>query len=444
MKFEKILILFLVLLITPMVANSASLSYCSIKTSCDASETAIFRTSDVFNAHAELNSQSPAVFGYNVCCSGTDISTSPTSFNVQAPIRLFSSTNSHVSTDNSYTNPVYIGSALNNQFSCNIKNTNCNLNEACVVSVSDITNAHVSNCTGVGSYATKVCCSFGSSSVVPSSNQCILRDSYWYSGDGSTQYSPNYIEMNNTLVRLVANTAGCSDIANAINFSVWRRDCSQNGILLDNSTGIPSCTGGNFDLVESMPSPSGINNNFSYASWYTNYKAFNSSNEQEYIIVAKIIGSYNATFSPSLFVNKTNNPNYTPIICENGDCNAPKTCGDNILQSSSEVCDGNLSCSGANYYCYNCRACLSVGIGSLTTSTSTLCKTKTAGEKYGEYIVNTTTRYKNSSISSTITTKKCILAKEIVPFFDFTNLFVTIILLIVFYVFMIKKENKNK
>ncbi len=125
---------------------------CSVKTSCSAGETGIFKMSDLTNAHAgDLSSSYP----YVVCCSGVGNSCAG---NYDIVLKLSDTDNAHVGyKGSSYSTSICISSE-ETSVDC-IYSSSCPADYACLASVSStdpqFTNAHVGDCNA---YTNKVCC----------------------------------------------------------------------------------------------------------------------------------------------------------------------------------------------------------------------------------------------------------------------------------------------
>lgn len=158
---------------------AVSISSCTY-TNAPGSGALLFRASGPTNAHVEDPSFSN--YPYFVRCSGTDLgagaifSASPPSYGGNTAY-VYSNTNSHVATQpitflSGGVAYLYDTSGANAQLSCGTVtgisggdgNAECTATgwDACVYSVSGVTNAHVAACSGVGiSYPNKICCRVG-------------------------------------------------------------------------------------------------------------------------------------------------------------------------------------------------------------------------------------------------------------------------------------------
>ncbi len=128
---------------------------CRVDTACQSWETDVLHISSLFNAHAELPPPPQGNYPYKICCQGPvtlGIScTAGTTF-----LKLSSPTNAHVEKAMlyNYSEQACISGTL---ISC-AYGSDCG-DDACLASISGDSNAHIANCTGDGSYPTKVCCS---------------------------------------------------------------------------------------------------------------------------------------------------------------------------------------------------------------------------------------------------------------------------------------------
>lgn len=144
---------------TPDPVNCAHKLYCAVKPSCGPTEADLMHLSNIFNAHAEMPAQSN--YPYKLCCRlpGAFLGTDCAADDAAPFLNLYSVTNAHVERADlaNYPNTACISGAV---ISCDW-GAACNvfdINAACLASISADTNAHVSNCTGGGSFLTKICC----------------------------------------------------------------------------------------------------------------------------------------------------------------------------------------------------------------------------------------------------------------------------------------------
>src|SRR3989338_1009275 len=152
MMKNKIFFFFLLIFLISVKSSSAELS-CSIRSnSCNAGETCVYAMSDLSNAHAELCSS--GIYTQKVCCADTGGATLGTVSGTKI-LGLEATTNAHVEqgTLSNYGTPAYL-SATNNNVVCTYKSA-CDLNEVCLSSISDTTNAHIGSCAA---YSLKACC----------------------------------------------------------------------------------------------------------------------------------------------------------------------------------------------------------------------------------------------------------------------------------------------
>ena len=132
--------------------------------SCPGGFTKIYALSAQENAHVELPNESN--YNVSVCCqdlaAANQIGIGSDGTGV---INISNFTNAHAETPISatYEVPVYIN-ASNASIGCSINSTGegtCPTGFACMGTLSNDTNAHVSNCTSAGRYNITVCCSIG-------------------------------------------------------------------------------------------------------------------------------------------------------------------------------------------------------------------------------------------------------------------------------------------
>jgi|GEM_PF-4176489 len=132
--------------------------------SCPGGYTRIFGMSAQENAHVEAQNESN--YNVSVCCRDlTGSNALGTGSDGTGVINLSNFTNAHAETPSSgnYLVPVYLN-ASNASIGCSVNLTgegSCPADFACMGTLSNETNAHVSNCTGTGRYNVTVCCSIG-------------------------------------------------------------------------------------------------------------------------------------------------------------------------------------------------------------------------------------------------------------------------------------------
>jgi len=154
---KKIWIFLSVIFLSFLIKYSFSQSpkiICSVETSC--SYTHVFRISDVIDAHAEMNTQSN--YPYIVCCR-IDGSTLTVSQEISKGfIGLSNPTDAHVESgnENNYGYHLQFNSGYGEVF-CDVADS-CQEYDTCLVSISNLTNAHVGDCT-TNPYQKKICCS---------------------------------------------------------------------------------------------------------------------------------------------------------------------------------------------------------------------------------------------------------------------------------------------
>jgi len=122
-------------------------------------EVALFKVSGNQNAHAELISQ--ANYNSYVCCSGNNLANSCSVSSSSVLLKLSSTTNAHVEQNDqgNYNNNVCLSTTDNTPVICDYAN-DCDVlgsSFKCIVEISDVTNAHVGDCSSP--YTKKVCCS---------------------------------------------------------------------------------------------------------------------------------------------------------------------------------------------------------------------------------------------------------------------------------------------
>lgn len=170
-KLASLIIVFLAgILLNFGLADSvqAALS-CSVKTTCDTVETAIFKMSDLSNAHAATSGSS---YLYSACCSGaTGLGTDCGAANKAVFLRFSSTTNAHVeefglATPAQGYSDVCLSASLGPAIVCSYSSGSCPTGSACLASISADTNAHVGDCVTAPVYDTRVCCSVVNAVVV--------------------------------------------------------------------------------------------------------------------------------------------------------------------------------------------------------------------------------------------------------------------------------------
>jgi len=129
--------------------------YCFVSTLC--TDTAVFRMSDLKDAHAEIPILSD--YDYKVCCRAINdtLTNSCASPNV-IPLHLSASTDAHVekNTQANYATNVCL-SANAKTVSCSYTTSNCLADETCLATISADTDAHVADCV-TQPFANKICC----------------------------------------------------------------------------------------------------------------------------------------------------------------------------------------------------------------------------------------------------------------------------------------------
>jgi len=102
-------------------------------------------------------------FNYKVCCQGPGIGRDCTAGDATTFLDLESTTNARVEIPggpNFNVNACISGNTISCGYTTVLGHTcdDFNPGSACIVSISSTTNANVANCTGTGSYDTKICC----------------------------------------------------------------------------------------------------------------------------------------------------------------------------------------------------------------------------------------------------------------------------------------------
>jgi hypothetical protein len=148
-------------LATPWASSTGSASpdgsmTCTVKPICAPSEVAVFRLSYTSNAHA--GTRYGSAYGNRVCCTevsglGTDCGATPHA----VVLSLSATDNAHVASDGSYATDVCLSGGDDATVDC-AYGASCDVDYACLATISGTTNAHVADCDGVNDYATKVCC----------------------------------------------------------------------------------------------------------------------------------------------------------------------------------------------------------------------------------------------------------------------------------------------
>ena len=162
---KKLILLFLILSISIYLVNSEKISgTCSIKTSCDAGETALFSLYEQTDSHVKVGLNER----YKVCCPNIKVLNGTKGSQCANPpgredsadllFKAYNNVDSHVSNAaSSWQENVCL--SLSSEFSgsvqCTIKSS-CDANELGVVSLYQVEDSHVGS---VNDYLNKVCCS---------------------------------------------------------------------------------------------------------------------------------------------------------------------------------------------------------------------------------------------------------------------------------------------
>ena len=154
MDGKKIFILILILAIIPSLANAMA---CSAKPACAAGETSVLELSAVTNAHGAVAGSGD--YTSKVCCTG--ITGTTCGGNAKTLLRLSGNTNAHAEspeeTTPAYSNACISGSPLITKIYLATAGQNCIGTDACVVTLSGQTNAHLADCTPANAYQQKIC-----------------------------------------------------------------------------------------------------------------------------------------------------------------------------------------------------------------------------------------------------------------------------------------------
>jgi hypothetical protein len=498
------LLIILIVCLIPLSVYSASITSCNIRAgSCLSGETALIHTSDITNAHSELLTQSS--YSNILCCSGSGLTTdtgSAASYSLL--FNLYSATNAHASSDNSYTNPVYLGiTTSGQQINCYPRSNSCNSGEKCIVTLSGTTNAHVADCNIAANYSNKICCAIttGASSCSDTDFAGTYPTKEYYTqgavsingvtsgtdvcnGNDLTEYycqSPSslsassevytcptgYTCNNGACISIVGGTCQFRTPAYWTKYTDGSSPYSNGEIALNNSfvylvlNATSGCLGESINLTVwhcdqtlTIANSTGIvscSGNSSFVKQITSpYKTLNEINLVEgwQAIFKNFNNNYNtADAAPEYYfvANSMNSSNaiVSQLLKVN---NTNDAVGGYFNHTScgtiNEQCNATLSCS-SGYACINCR-CVSSGLGTTKISIKTLCKDDGSG-KFGTYNETVTTYYANGNPPTSITTsgKRCILGKLAVPFFDWINVLFVVILLAGFYFIDINNKSKK-
>ncbi|MDD5163337.1 MAG: hypothetical protein PHD95_03970 [Candidatus ainarchaeum sp.] len=148
---KKIFILILILLALPLTAQAAIT--CTAKADCSGAETAVLGISDgttFTNSHAAVPSAIPAGYG-KICCSGIK-SAACGAGSAKIMLRLSGNTNAHAEgpaeATAGYTDVCIDSDGSAQQLTgITLRNWGCNTGETCIVALSDVTNAHLAQCS---------------------------------------------------------------------------------------------------------------------------------------------------------------------------------------------------------------------------------------------------------------------------------------------------------
>ncbi len=148
-----------------LVVSANGILNCTFESSSSCSAgTKVLGVSNQTNTHAELANING--YGFSVCCDDTSgNNTIGTSSSGIAFMNLANDTNAHVelANESNYLNISYI-SASGGGLSCTVEamgNGACSAGQICLATLSNYTNAHVSNCSAGAAYNVTICCGFG-------------------------------------------------------------------------------------------------------------------------------------------------------------------------------------------------------------------------------------------------------------------------------------------
>src|SRR3989344_3153131 len=184
MKMGVILLSFIFLFLISIVffVDGATISSCSVKSSCSSGEITMASVADTRDAHI---SKDITKFPLKLCCSGTAISNScdvvATSKDSLTDIYLLDDT--HVD-PGPQANSICLSTTDNSNVDCRISGATCNSNEACVLSLYQGTDSHVADCSVnlpnkicCSTTVTKTCYAHGEARSDTDSLQCCSKDS---------------------------------------------------------------------------------------------------------------------------------------------------------------------------------------------------------------------------------------------------------------------------
>jgi hypothetical protein len=117
-------------------------------------EVELLRMSSTSNAAA--GTPSGSAYGYRVCCATSGLGAQCTG-NHDVLLTLSGPDNAHAALDGSYATDVCLSAGDDATVDCTYGST-CDVDYACLATISGSTNAHVADCDGVDDYAEKVCC----------------------------------------------------------------------------------------------------------------------------------------------------------------------------------------------------------------------------------------------------------------------------------------------
>ncbi|MBU1245835.1 MAG: hypothetical protein ABIJ20_03095 [Nanoarchaeota archaeon] len=393
-----------------LVQAGALTSDCSIKLNCLPGELSVFFVSNNGgNAHA--SPPNGISYSYEVCCPHTGLDRIDDTN--RAVILSFTDwENAHVygPAGPDQSDFAYLHDQTNEVVNCDTT-FDGQVGEYCVASISSLINAHVGNCTGVGSYPIKVYCNVAGGGL-----PCELFDPQWCNSTFPSGCNPLGLTVNESdLVYLRASGLNCDGLD--AEFNVYEND------------------GGPDDFIESV----GINttlSNLVYLEWIVPYIPGNdvsgSQLQYQFKVNETISGGFN--FSQLLLVNPICAPLST--CWDNSDC-PPDSCYTNIwCDKSTPTVAPFCECAMSGYICGGSSpygADIIIRIRSATD-----CIDDGDGDNIGTY--NITLQYFNTSATPpdfignqwTESSKQCFLDKE-VPFYGLFSLILTIFFIGIYY-----------
>jgi hypothetical protein len=140
---------------SPGSASPGPLS-CSVRAFCFVGEVEVLRMSSTGNAHA--GTPGGSAYGNAVCCTGVSgLGANCAATPSAVALDLSDADNAHVASDGSYGTEVCLSGNGHDATAAVAYGASCDVDYACLATLSGSTNAHVADCDGVDDYATKVC-----------------------------------------------------------------------------------------------------------------------------------------------------------------------------------------------------------------------------------------------------------------------------------------------